>query len=52
MFRGLVKLMFWLVTLPLRFVLKISKFIMYRMQSLLTMRLFRSMMAGNWPPKP
>jgi|GEM_PF-3257746 hypothetical protein len=52
MFWGLVKLMFWLVTLPLRFVLRISRFMMFLILPMLAMRIFRSMMAGNWPPRP
>ena len=52
MFFGLVKLIFWLVTLPLRFALRVSKFMMFLMLPLLAIRLFKSMMAGDWPPRP
>jgi len=44
--------MFWLVTLPLRFVLKVSMFMLFLMLPLLAMRLFKSMTAGKWPPRP
>ncbi len=44
MFWGLVKLLFWLITLPIRIVLRLTKIVLFLLLPLILMRLLKTVM--------